>query len=235
MISTRLDDDLWVVTLDDGGRNALGPDALDGLVAAFDDAPGEARAIVLLGRAGALTAGLDVKWIQQADADGVADLVTRLGRAALRIWTEPRPTVCGVEGHAVAAGTMLTMACDHTVAAEGDWRFGLTEVRIDFAVPDYGVALARANVRADRLDQLLLAGEFVDATGALEVGYVDRLVPADEVRAAAFSRARELAALPQGSYAAMKRRLRGATAAALQDDLERDVARMVAQSGVARG
>lgn len=210
------------VTLDDGAKNALTPETFEALIAALDDHP-DAAAVLLRGREGILTAGLDVKWMAAHDRDGVRDLLVVFGRAMMRWWTDPRPTVCAATGHAVAAGTMLAMACDHAVAAEGGW-WGLTETRIDFEVPDFGLALARANVRADRLEDLVLPGERIDAAAALEAGYADEVVAADEVVDRALVRVHELQQVPARAYAGTKQRLRGAVAAAVLAGLEEDVA-----------
>lgn len=233
VLETELDGATWVVTLDDGARNALRAETFDALVAAYDDAPEGADAIVLVGREGAFSAGLDVKWMADADEEALTGLLLRFGRTIMRMWSEPRPTVAAVTGHAVAAGTMLAMTCDHAVAAAGEWKFGLTETRIDFQIPDFALELARGNVAAHRLDDLLLPGAVLGPDEAAAVGYVDEVVPPDEVRARAMAHAAELAQLPARAYAGTKQRLRGAAVERVLAGLEQDVEALVAASPVA--
>lgn len=213
-----------VVTLDDGAKNALRPDTLLSLEAALE---AEADAVVLMGRPGILTAGLDVKWMAEHGRPGTEELLVALGRCLMRWWTDPRPTVCAAPGHAIAAGTMLAMACDHTVAAD-DGAWGLLETQIDFEMPEYGIVLARANVRADRLEDLLLPGERVGAADAVDAGYADQLRPADEVLDVALDRARALAELPARAYGRTKQRLRGDAADGVIDRLHDDIASVTA-------
>lgn len=214
------------VALDDGDKNALTPEVFEALIAALD-ADTDARAVVLTGRPGILTAGLDIKWMAANGRDGVEHLLVRFGECLMRWWTDPRPTVCAATGHAIAAGTMLAMACDHAVAdRDGFW--GLTETRIDFEVPDFGLALARANVRADRLEDLLLPGERITAVQAVDAGFADVAVAPDEVLGAAHRRARELIELPSRAYAGTKARLRGDAADAVLGGLRVDIARLTA-------
>lgn len=220
-VARRVDDGILTVTLDDGNKNTLLPATFHAISAALEEEP-EATAVVLSGRPGIFTAGLDLTWMAANGRDGVRELLVAFGSCTMRLWTDPRPTVCAATGHAIAAGTMFAMASDHAVAAD-DGYWGLTETRIDFEVPAFGVALARANVRADRLEDLLLPGERLDATTAVEAGFADRALPADEVLPAAQQRARELAELPARAYAGTKHRLRGATAAAILADLHDDV------------
>ncbi|MFA9444341.1 enoyl-CoA hydratase-related protein [Egicoccus sp. AB-alg6-2] len=226
-IGTDLDDaGVLTLTLDDGNKNALVPEVFEGLIEALDEAA-DARAIVLAGREGILTAGLDVKWMAANGGAGVERLLVLFGRCLMRLWTEPRPTVCAATGHAIAAGTMFAMACDHAVAAGGGW-WGLTETQIDFELPEFGIALARHNLRGDRLEDLVLPGRRIDAAAAVEAGFADELAPADDVVTVARSRAAELAQLPPRAYAGTKRRLRQADADAVLAGLDADIVALTA-------
>jgi enoyl-CoA hydratase len=223
------EDGVLTVTMDDGNKNALVPEVFEGLIDALDEEV-DARAIVLAGREGILTAGLNVKWMAANGGEGVERLLVLFGRCLVRWWTDPRPTVCAATGHAIAAGTMFGMACDHAVAAEGGY-WGLTETQIDFEMPEFGIALARHNVRADRLEDLLLPGRRVDAAAAVEAGFADELVAPEQVLTTARARAAELAALPPRAYAGTKRRLRGADAEAVLAGLDADIAALTAHLG----
>jgi enoyl-CoA hydratase len=229
-IRRELDDHgVLTVTMDDGDKNALVPAVFEGLIAVLDEEP-DARAIVLAGREGILTAGLNVKWMAANGREGVEQLLVLFGRCLVRWWTDPRPTVCAATGHAIAAGTMFGMACDHTVAADGGY-WGLTETRIDFEIPEFGIALARHNVRADRLEDLLLPGERVDAAAAVDAGFADEVVAPDQVLDRARARAQELAELPARAYAGTKQRLRGADAEAVLAGLDADITALTAHLG----
>ena len=223
-------DDVLTVTLDDGDKNTLTPATFDALIGALDDHP-HAVAVVLTGRDGILSAGLDLHWMQHHGRAGVEQLLVRFGTCLMRWWTDPRPTVCVATGHAIAAGTLLAMACDHAVATEGGF-WGLTETRIGLEVPDFALALARANLPADRLEDLLLPGARLTAAEAVAAGYADVLA-ADQEQAMVLGQARteELAALPARAYAGTKQRLRGTAAAAVMEGLEDDVTVLTAQLG----
>ena len=227
-VTTTIEDGVAVVTLDDGAHNVLNPAVFDDLRAAFATTREDVTAFVLTGRPGMTSAGLDLKYMQTAGPEGVAGLLVKFGETLMDIWTQPRPTVCAATGHTVAAGTMLSMACDHSVAADGEFWWGLTETQINFAMPRFGLALARANVRADLVDDLVLPGAKVTAARAVEVGYADELAPPDEVLDRALAHARTLAALPARAYADTKDRLRGDTARTVRHGLADDIASMSA-------
>lgn len=223
MAVTRTEaDGVALITLDDGRVNAFDLD----LFAALDetlDACADDGAIVVAGRPGVFSAGLDTRLVAGLDAPGLAALLGAFGRTVLRLWLEPRPVVVAATGHAVAGGTVLAMAADHTVAAAGEFRWGLVETTIGFVLPDWILTLARGNVAADRLDDLVLPGRSIDPAEAVGVGFADVLAAPDEVITTAHERARELTALPRGVYAATKRRLRGAAAQRALDGLDADL------------
>lgn len=229
-ITTDITDGIATVTMDDGKANAMDAAFFRELDEALDGAA-DARAVVIAGRDGMFSAGLNTKVMADLDTQGMTDLLVAFGATMLRVWGEPRPVVAAATGHALAGGTILAMCCDHAVAAAGDFRWGLTETTIGFPMPDWILRIARGNVRIDRLDDLVLPGRMVDAAAAVEAGYADELLPALEVRSAARQHAGRLAELPRSAYAYTKRQLRGAAIDAARRDLEQDVAAAMAARG----
>ncbi|MPZ73659.1 MAG: enoyl-CoA hydratase [Nitriliruptorales bacterium] len=220
------------VVMDDGKVNAFDiaffRELDDVLGSCGDDA-----AIVLTGREGMFSAGLNTKTMATLDEDGMTDLLVQFGRTMLRVWLEPRPVVAAVNGHAIAGGTILAMACDHAVAATGDYRWGLTETTIGFPLPSWIIAIARGNVGAHHLDDLLLPGQTVGPARAVEVGFADAVAPLDQVRDAARIRALQLAGLPRTTYAETKRRLRGAAVDSVLGGIETDIRELLRRRGTA--
>jgi enoyl-CoA hydratase len=220
------EDGIVTLTLDDGKLNAFDNEVFRELDAEIGAASG-ARAVLLAGREGVFTAGLNTKVLRELDATGLSELLTTFGRTMMSVWLTPLPVVAACTGHAIAAGTMLAMACDHAVAARGEFRWGLTETQIGFPLPRYAITLARANVRRDRFDDLLLPGATVGPEDAVSVGFADELADPGDVLTRARERASELADLPRGAYAATKRRLRGAAAQNVLEELDEDVRELV--------
>jgi enoyl-CoA hydratase len=229
MAITQTQDKHSIATLviDDGKANAFDLDFFAELDAALD-ACTDAGAVVIAGREGMFSAGLNTKILADLDDDGLAELLIAFGHSMLRVWLEPRPVVAAATGHAIAGGTILALACDHAVAAAGKFGWGLTETTIGFPMPHFVITLARGNVRADRLDDLLLSGDVVDPDTAVEVGFADVVVAPEAVLETAYARARALAELPRPAYAETKRRLRGDAAAAARESLARDIRGLLA-------
>ncbi|MFP4449599.1 MAG: enoyl-CoA hydratase [Rhodosalinus sp.] len=175
--------------------NALSDGMLAELQAAFDALKKDRaiRAVILSGAGKAFCAGHDLKEMQagrQSEDGGASyfdDLFRRCSTMMHTIREMPQPVIAQVHGIATAAGCQLVASCDLAVAAEGT-RFGVNGVNIGLFCSTPMVALSR-NVPAKQAFEMLVTGEFVDATRAREIGLVNRVVPpealADETRALA--------------------------------------------------
>ena len=167
-------------------RNALSPRLLeelaDGLRGARDD--GEVRAIVLSGAGDkAFCAGADLGGFAEQDALVEKHFDSGLFLEVFRLLPRlGKPSLCAVNGHALAAGLGLAIACDLVIAKEGA-TFGTPEINIG-AFPYMVMALIYRNVPRKKVNEMVLLGERMTAEEALDAGLVNKVVPADRFDAA---------------------------------------------------
>ncbi|GAB2945863.1 enoyl-CoA hydratase-related protein [Nonomuraea fastidiosa] len=179
------------------------------------------RAVLLTGSGRAFCAGQDLR--EHADnlesGRGLANTVRLHYNPIIElISTMPKPVVAAVNGVAAGAGASLAFACDLRVASERA-KFALAFAGIGLA-PDSGASWTLQRlVGHGRAAELMLLGEAIDAARALELGLVNRVVPADDVMKAATDLAARLAQGPTLAYAATKRALAYAATHALADSL----------------
>ncbi len=119
----------------------------------------------------------------------------------------PTPTIAAVHGYALAGGCEVAMACDIRVAAEGSV-FGLPEVAVGLMPGAGGVTRLPKLVGAGRARELLFTGRRVPVEEAARIGLVDRVVPLDQLDAAAMELAGTIAANAPLAVRALKRALR---------------------------
>ncbi len=218
--ATLRDDGVLDVLLDDGGPNVLRPEVLEDLRAAFAGHP--SAPVLLRGRDGMFSAGLDLRWMVAHTPSEIGGLLRACGQTLMTIWTHPRPVVTAATGHAIAAGTMLAMSTDFVVAAEGG-SWGLNETANGMEIPRFGIDLAAARLAPRDLGALLIPGERIDAARAAMVGMADVLAPPGDVLMRAEARLTELAALPAAAYAGNKLRLRARSAERVLTELDTDI------------
>ena len=179
--------------------NALDAATLRALRAAFrelDDDPG-LRALVLTGAGErAFSAGADIAAMAaMAPEEGAA--FSRLGHEAMAaVEALAVPVIGALNGVALGGGLELALACDLLVAAERA-RLGQPEINLGL-IPGFG-----GTQRLVR--ELIYLGRVISAEEALHIGLVDRVVPAERVRAEAAALAAELAGKPPVALRQAKR------------------------------
>jgi enoyl-CoA hydratase len=225
-ITTTHDEGVAVIHLDDGKANVFSYALLDALTAALDKAEAEAKAVLLVGRPGRFSGGFDLTEMTKGPKEAAA-LALAGGRVLLRLYACPLPTVVACTGSAMAAGALTLLACDTRIGADVPCKIALNETAIGLAIPEYGRFLAEERLSKRHLTRAVLQAETYDAPGAVAAGYLDRVVPPDDVEPIALAEAKRLAALPGAAYAATKRNIRGARTDAVVAALDADLGRGV--------
>jgi enoyl-CoA hydratase len=165
-------------------------------------------AVVLTGREGFFSAGVDLKLAPTLDADGQRDLVTGINRLFAGWYAFPHPLVCAVNGHAIAGGLILALCGDYRVAST-EGKLGLTELRAGIPYPAAALEVVRRELSPQAARLLVLGADLLDTHRGLELGVVDELTTPDQVVEHALDKAQRLAALPRDAYTRVKRQLRG--------------------------
>ena len=194
--------------------NALTGDVVDELTAALDAAEADegTRAIVLTGAGKFFSFGFDVPEFLGDPRERFTDFLARFTRLYERLFTFPRPVVGALNGHAVAGGAMLALACDVRVIADGRAKFGLNEIAIGASVFAGCAAMLRFRAGGANATRVLYAGALHTAGEALRLGLVDEVAGEDDVPRAARIVAAALAAQDPAAFAGIKKLLTGPVA-----------------------
>lgn len=176
-------DQIALITMNRPERmNRLDAEIVDGLEAAwqrFMASDGD-RVAVLSGDGKAFSAGADLKAIPHGLFRGIPGVGVGVDK----------PVIGAVRGWCVGGGMVLTTMCDILVAAE-DAMFSYPEVKIGFSGGLISTLACRIPHKIAM--ELLLTGDPIDAARAYEVGYVNKLVPADALMDTAMDYARRIA------------------------------------------
>jgi enoyl-CoA hydratase len=204
-------DGVVVLTADRPPANAMNLELLDELVEAIDGlAAAPPPALVLAGRPGFFSAGLDLKAVPGYGPAEQRRLVEGINRMALGAYALPCPVVCAITGHAIAGGFVLAVCGDHRVAST-EGRYGLTEVKVGVPYPQGAIGVVRAELTAGAARVLVLGNRLVDAGECVRLGAFDEALAPDAVLDRSLEVAQELAALPAEIYARTKSELRAQT------------------------
>jgi enoyl-CoA hydratase len=223
ILTYELDGDVAVLRLDDGKANAIGPDTVTALGEAVTRAEDEAGALLLVGREGKFSAGFDLS-VMTSGVEAMQGLVKSGAELLVRLYASPLPTVAACTGHGLAMGALLLLASDTRIGADGPFKIGLNEVAIGMGLPVFAVELARDRLSPTQFTAATIQGRVYDPAGACAAGYLDRVVPADELEAAAREEAGRLAQLRRGAVEHTKTRARQATVDRILATLDEDMA-----------
>ena len=164
--------------------NALSEAMLKALQAELDavEGDGSVRVVVLAAAGKAFCAGHDLKEMRaEPSLDYYQSLFARCTRMMLSVQRLPVPVIARVQGIATAAGCQLVAMCDLAVASL-DARFAVSGVNFGLFCSTPSVALSR-NVPRKAAFEMLVTGDFISASQALEKGLVNRVVPTEQLDA----------------------------------------------------
>jgi enoyl-CoA hydratase len=206
-LRTRIEiaDGIARIALDDGKVNALSPEMIGEIGEALDAAQKAGAVVVLRGREGIFSAGFDLKTFQRGFDAGI-EMVRAGARLIERLLAFPLPVLTVCTGHAYPAGAFLMLAADVRFGLAGPWRIGMNETAIGMTVPRFALELARHRLTPAGFARITTAAMF-DPEEAMRLGYLDRVLPADQLDAAVEEETARLRALDMPSFTATKARL----------------------------
>jgi len=182
-------------------RNALNQvlfAALDAELAIIEKSP-EVRAVILRGEGRAFCSGIDLREIGQIVGGGGVTPE----HVFSRIQKLPIPTIAAVQGDTLTGGLVLALTCDLRIAAQGA-RLGMTPARIGY-LPTFPIfrrfieTVGPANTA-----EIMYLADPLDAARSREIGLVHKVVPDEQLAAAADAWAAKIAGNAPLSVRAMK-------------------------------
>jgi enoyl-CoA hydratase/carnithine racemase len=187
------------------------------------------RAVIVRGAGSAFSSGFDLKEQMERRPRGTEQwrpLLRNDFDATMRFWHFPKPTIAAVRGACLAGACELALACDLTVAAP-DAFFGEPELKFGAGIVTMILPWIVGPKVAKEI--ILLGDDRIGAERALALGMVNRIVPADELDAAALAVAEHLAVMDPNLVKETKRAINAAFEArgmlqALEEALAIDLA-----------
>lgn len=195
-------------------KNALTPDMFGEICDGMDQAASnpDVRVLAFKGDGGNFTSGNDVSAFPAKPAPDEETLPYRFVRGLIN---SPVPVIAGVDGVAAGIGATMLLLCDAVIATPG------TRVILPFInmalVPEAGSSLILPELLGyTRAADLLLSGEPLDGTRALEFGIATKIVESEELAQAVANKAAQYTRLPRAAVERTRKLLKGDTDRLLQ-------------------
>ena len=199
------------VRLQRGKVNALDEEVVDELADCFRRLardPG-VGSIVLTGTGKFFSFGFDIPAFLEHPKEAFLAYLKKFAALYRDLFAHPKPVVAALNGHAVAGGCMLALACDARLMVAGNAKIALNEIAFGSSLFAGSVEMLRHCVGDRNAARIALSGTMYPPEEALALGLVDRVVPDGDLMAAAREVARAHAAKDPAAFRGVKMLLRG--------------------------
>jgi enoyl-CoA hydratase len=198
------------ITMDDGKANAMDFDYFEEMNSALTEIESsESLVLIIKGRQGFFSGGLDLKLISTLAPNDIDKLSETFARTMLRVFSYPIPTVAICTGHAIAGGAMLAFACDRRHVINGNYRIQVNEIAIGIPLPSWMVLIGKSAIPPEFQTEALLHAKTYTPKEARDAGIFHGLIDnGEDINVAVNSDIEALMSLNKPAYSISKRRLR---------------------------
>ena len=203
-------DGIATVSLARGKVNALNGAVVAELRGRLEELEGdsEVRAVVLTGRGRFFSFGFDVPEFLTFSKEEFTTYLAAFTGLYTYMFLYRKPVVAALNGHAVAGGCMLALACDGRVMAAGNAKISLNEITFGSSVFAGSTEMLRFWVGSAAATKVLYSGAMFSAEEARSLGLVEEVQPEGAVLDRARQVASDLASRSASAFTSMKFLLR---------------------------
>lgn len=209
------------LTLNNGKVNALSPDMIAAFNHRLDQAEQDRATVIITGQPGILSGGYDLK-VMTSSLDNAFNLVALGSTLTRRMLAHPYPIIVACPGHAIAKGAFLLLAADYRIGTEGAFNIGLNEVLIGMTMHHAGIELAKDRLTKPAFQRSVINGELFSPQDAIAAGFLDRVVPAEQLLDTAQAMATTMKKINMHAHAKTKLKVRKDLLEALDAAIEVD-------------
>lgn len=209
-VQLSIDDGIATVAINRPKVNAINERVVSELRDVFRELALDTRvkAVILTGRGSFFSFGFDIPGFMDYHKEAFHRFIISFSELVQRIFVFPKPVIAALNGHAVAGGCVLAIACDMRVMVTGKAKIALNELTLGASVFTSIAEILKYTVGPRRAQLLLYTGKMNSAEEASALGLVDKAVSAEDLDGAALGAARELAGWDMFAFGNVKRLLR---------------------------
>ena len=200
----KKEEDISIITLDDGKANVFSSRMSQQVNECLDQVETEKGCLIITGKEGMFSAGLDLKTIQGGDMEEILEMSANAFKLLARIFSFPRPVIAACSGHGIALGTFLLCCCDYRIGVKGDFMLGANEMRTNMVIPLPILELIKFRVAQSHKYRAVLGAEMYTLENAIDAGLMDEIVESDNLMKVALEKAKDLSTMGHPAYSMTK-------------------------------
>jgi Delta3-Delta2-enoyl-CoA isomerase len=197
-----------------GKVNALNEQAVEEIDGCFQRlaADPDIRAVIFTGDGPFFSFGFDIPEFLSYSQESFSRFLKSFTSLYTYLFTYPKPLVAALNGHAIAGGCMLALACDYRIMVSGRAKISLNEITFGSSVFAGSVAMLKFLVGGKNAQAVLYDGTMYSAQAASQLGMIDQVSSEEKLAGDAREVARRLAAKDAAAFRSMKGLLRAPVA-----------------------
>ncbi len=214
MIELAREQEIALLTLTRGKVNALNEPFVEQLGKSLGHLASdrEIRAVILTGQGKFFSFGFDIPELLAYSKSSFARYITKFCNLYTSMFLFPKPLIAALNGHTMAGGCILAIACDYRVMASGKAKISLNEITFGSTLPAGCVEMLRYCIGPRNAQAVLYSGAMYSAEEALRLGLVDQACPPEDLLNAARKVAKDFAGRDGSAFKSIKGLLRGPVA-----------------------
>jgi enoyl-CoA hydratase len=180
-VDLREDGGIWWITFNrPEASNAFTLADLDRLFQIFEEAGDRPQAAVLTGAGRkSFSAGMHLKAFSELTPERAREFIVKNRKVLAAVRTAPFPTIAAINGHCLGTGLGLALVSDIRIAVPHA-TFGLPEIKV--GVPSVcDIALLQQHIGLSKAKEVILTGDSYPVEQLLPYGFLNAVVPADEL------------------------------------------------------
>lgn len=209
-ISISKDNGIAIVTLNRGKVNALNEPLIEQLDSSFINLKNDktVNAIIISGQGKFFSFGFDIPEFLGYSKESFTRYLIKFTNLYTSMFLYPKPIVAALNGHTIAGGCMLSLACDYRIMVSEKAKISLNEISFGALVFAGSIELLKYCVNQRNAESILFSGKMYSANEAFQIGLVDQISSYEKLIDDSKKIARELANKEKAAFRAIKSLLR---------------------------
>ena len=169
------------VTLNRGKVNAFNESMVEEIQSCFEELRNDQaiQAIILTGQGKFFTFGFDIPEFLSYSKDAFIRYLTKFTALYTYVFLMPKPVIAALNGHTIAGGCMLALACDYRIMVSGKAKISLNEIAFGSSVFAGCVEMLKFCAGSRNAQKVLYSGAMFSAEEAKQLGLIDQIASQD--------------------------------------------------------
>jgi Delta3-Delta2-enoyl-CoA isomerase len=207
------------VALARGKVNALNEAMIDETRETLNDLEHDksVQVVILTGQGKFFSFGFDVPEFLTYSKEAFASYLTKFSDLCTGLFLYSKPVVASLNGHTIAGGCMIAVACDYRIMVSGKAKISLNEITFGSSVLSSSVEMLKNAVGSKNAEYVLKSGAMFSAEEANQLGMIDAVTPEENLPAKTSAVARDFVQKDPVAFRSIKNLLRQPVAVKIRE------------------